>query len=245
MKKLNSRIWIGGTTLTLGLALVTMLAVGGPKSPGNAPRIAPAGSMAFGKSLTQWCSIHWRWFYSGADMAQSKVDGVQLMPLPAGQLISGSGTPADPALYRGSLEITVPDGAPFVLPAYAWLGERYQGYPGVADDLPVPNDVILAGVHPVLTIDGRTVLSDANKAAYYIPPTTFDPIIIYPEPSSYGSIGAVFFQGGGIVSMPLSVGVHTIHLYEPFVIPAGTYPNWPGFGVIYDNTWTVTVVPTD
>lgn len=141
------------------------------------------------------------------------------------------------------MEITVPDGTPFVLPAFGWVGERYEGYPVVPDDQAIGNAALLAGVHPTLTIDGNTLITDANKAAYYIPPTAFDPIIVYPTPSSYGSVAALFFQGCGIVSPPLSAGVHEIHLYEPYIIGAGVYPPIPdGFGVIYDNTWIVTVV---
>ena len=95
-----------------------------------------------------------------------------------------------------------------------------------------------------LTIDGSTVISDANKAAFYIPPTYFDPIVMYPAPSSYGSVAAVFYQGVGFVSQPLAVGKHVIHLYEPFIIKPGDYPGLPaGLGLIYDNTWTINVVP--
>jgi hypothetical protein len=131
-----------------------------------------------------------------------------------------------------------------VLPEFAWEGERYEGYPDVPDDVPMADSVLLAGVHPTLTIDGETVLSDANKSDYYIPPTYFDPIVVYPEPTSYGSVAAVFFQGDGVVFHPLSPGVHTIHLYEPYIIPPGAYPPLPlGFGLIYDNTWTITVAP--
>ena len=51
--------------------------------------------------------------------------------------------------------------------------------------------------------------------------TPFTPIVVYPAPSSYGSIAALSFQGVGIVARPLSEGVHVIHLYEPLIIPAG------------------------
>jgi hypothetical protein len=102
--------------------------------------------------------------------------------------------------------------------------------------------VALAGAHPVLTIDGLTVLSDENKAAFYVPVTPFDPILVYPAPSSYDSIAALSFQGVGIVGRPLSEGVHVIHLYEPLIIPAGAFYLLPeGSGLIYDNTWTITV----
>jgi hypothetical protein len=243
MKRINAVKSIGA--LALALAMAANPALAGSPNPGNgAPRIAPPNSSAYGKTLTEWLGVYWSWFYGGADLAKSKVGEVQLMPLPAGELISGTGTPADPALYRGQLEITLPAGTPFVLPEFAWVGERYEGYPTVPDDPPMSDAVALGDVSITLTIDGKTVISDANKAAFYIPPTAFDPIVAYPTPSSYGSVAAVFFQGVGFVSPPLSVGVHVIHLYEPYLIKPGDYSGLPGgLGLIYDNTWTVTVVP--
>ena len=196
-------------------------------------------STAQGKSLQEWFGVYWRWYYSGADSAQSKVGHVQLMPLPNGEQISGSWTPADPALLRGSLEITLSPGTPFVLPEYSWIREEYTD--GSVD--PVLDDAVaLAAGHPTLTIDGATVVSEQNKADFYVAATDFDPAVMYQEPSSYGSVAAISFQGVGIVGKPLAKGVHTIHLYEPLIIPAGAYSGLPdGIGVIYDNTWTVTV----
>ena len=230
--------------LALALTLAMNLTAPAGNNGSGAPRIAPPNSMAFGKSLAQWLSIYWRWNYSGADLANSVVDGVQLMPLPAGDQISGSWTPQDPALLRGKLEITLPAGTPFVLPEFAWVGERYPGWPAVNDDPPIANTVALASASPTLTIDGKVVISAANKAAFYIPPTYFDPIVTYESPSASGAVAAVFFQGIGFVSPPLSVGVHVIHLYEPLIIPAGAYSGLPdGIGIIYDNTWIITVTP--
>jgi hypothetical protein len=204
----------------------------------------PPNANAYGKSLAEWLYTYWEWNVTGADPTKSVVNGVQLMPLPAGQQLGGSWTPEDPAYLKGTLEITLPVGTPFVLPQFAWLGERYEGYPAVPDDPPMANSVALKDVSVSLTIDGTQVLSDGNKAAYYVPPTYFDPVAMYPAPSSYGSVGAVFFQGVGFVSQPLSVGTHVIHLYEPMIIKAGDYPGLPaGIGLIYDNTWTITVVP--
>jgi hypothetical protein len=210
---------------------------------GNA-RVTPPNAMAYGKSLEEWLSTYWSWFYSGADPAQGTVNGVKLMPLPAGEQLGGAWTPEDPAYLKGSIEVVVPSGTPFVLPEFAWVGERYQGYPGVPDDPPMDNAIALQDVAVSLTIDGVTVISDANKADFYIPPSYFDPIVTYPAPSSYGSVAAVFYQGVGFVSQPLPVGTHVIHLYEPMIIKAGDYPGLPaGLGMIYDNTWTIKVVP--
>jgi hypothetical protein len=106
------------------------------------------------------------------------------------------------------------------------------------------DEVGLASGHPSLTIDGRTIITDANKAAFYIPATDFDPILVYPTPSSYGSVGAVSYQGVVFVSPPLTPGRHVIHLYEPLIFPAGAYAGLPdGLGLVYDNTWIVTVKP--
>ena len=256
VEALEERLALNVGTATPPFALQSPAAIGETNSGAATPaaavdegsgahRIAPPDSHAYGKTLAEWSTTYWRWYLgTNQDLASSKVGRVQLMPLPTGKLISGSGTPDDPALYRGRLEITLPPGTPFVLPVFAWSGERYKGYPNVPDDPTMANHVLLAGVHPKLTIDGKTVLSDANKADYYVPPTYFDPIVVYPQPTSYGSVAAVFFQGDAIVSTPLTPGVHTIHLYEPYIIPAGAYPGAPaGFGTIYDNTWIVTVRP--
>jgi hypothetical protein len=228
---------IGALALVLAMAANLALA-------GN-PQVAPPNSKAYGKSLTEWMGIYWRWYYSGADLEQSKVGPVQLMPLPSSEQLYGSWTPEDPAYLKGELEITLPAGTPFVLPEFAWVGERYaQPDPGWPDDPPMDNAVALRDVSVTLTIDGKTVISDANKAAFYIPPTAFDPIVVYPQPSSYGSVAAVFYQGVGCVVLPLTPGVHVIKLYEPYIILPGDYPLFPdGYGLIYDNTWIVTVLP--
>lgn len=234
------------SALALMLALATSLALAGDAKPnGKVPRVAPPGSHAFGKSLTEWTGIYWCWVYgTGADMAQSKVGHVQLMPLPSGTQTGGSWTPEDPAVLVGKLEITLPPGTPFVLPEYAWIGERYQGWPATPDDPPMANEVALASGHPTLTIDGRTIITDANKADFYVPLTYFDPVVVYPAPSSYGSVGAVYYQGVTFVSPPLTPGTHEIRLYEPLIFKAGDYPGLPaGLGMIYDNTWIITVTP--
>ncbi len=66
-------------------------------------RVAPPGSHAYGKTLTEWLTTYLRWGFSGADPAQSMVGHVDMLPIPAGEYVSGAGTPDDPALYRGQL----------------------------------------------------------------------------------------------------------------------------------------------
>lgn len=188
---------------------------------------------AYGKNLEQWLGAYWRWFYGDAQNPdKSVVNGVQLMPLPVGELISGAGTPEDPSIYRGVVEITLDSETPFVLPLAVWTSERYNN--GTPDDADIDNAVFLNGISPEFTIDNQLIISDANEAQFYVPPTPFDPIVTYPEPSSYGSIAAVRYQSIGLVVRPLPVGVHRLHLAESYILPGF-------FGTIFDNTWIVTV----
>jgi hypothetical protein len=201
----------------------------------GAPRIAQPGSHAHAKSLTEWLDVYYEWYYGTAqDPSQSSVGRVQLMPLPAGDPVSGTGTPEDPLVLVGELAITLPPGTPFVLPLVATVGERYEGYPGVPDDDPAL--ATAAQMSANLTIDGRTVVWDANQAAFTVPVTFFDPVVTYPEPTSYGAVAAVWFTGIGIMSPPLPVGEHVIQVDSSLIFP-------PYFGLIFHNTWTVTVAP--
>jgi hypothetical protein len=185
----------------------------------------------------EWQGTYWRWFYgTEQDPSQSMVGHVKLMPLPAAEVVSGSWTPEDPAVLVGELAITLRPGTPIVLPLAGFVGERYDGYPAVPDDDPALWTGLLTGISPNLTIDGRAVVTDANKAAFYIPATYFDPIVEYPTPTAYGSVAAIWFQGIAIVSPPLSVGTHVIHLDETYIVEGA-------FGQIFHNTWTVTVAP--
>ena len=203
------------------------------------PFVAPPNSRAYGKSLAEWLEIYWRWtLENGADPDQSMVGRVKLFPIPVPELVSGSGTPDDPAHLRGQIDVTIPAGTPFVMPQFAWTAERYDPSLGIPDDPPLPDTALLAGVSPNLTIDGCTVMSDANERRFYVPPTAFDPPAVYPEPSSYGSIAALSFQGCGVVALPLPPGDHVMTLYEPYIIDDVLGFS---FGVIYDNTWNIHV----
>ncbi len=146
----------------------------------------------------------------------------------------------------GEAAVTLPPGTSFVLTEIAWTCERYEGYPEVVDDSSVSDATFLAAIHPILTIDGQTVINDANKAGFYITSTEFDPSIIYPQPSSYGSVATVSFQGVTIVSPPLPVGQHVVTLHAPFIVYPEDYTcaNYPdGFGVVYEQTWNITGSP--
>ncbi len=236
MKRSSVKIILGVLTLFLTSLPQTMAA--------DDLGIVPAKSRAFGKGLTRWSETYWRWFSAGANPAQSQVNGVQMLPVPSFENMGGQGTWQDPRRLRGTLEINLAPGTPFALGTYSWIREAY--YDGYVD--PYLDDVaVLDVVHPILKIDGKTVLSDKNKAKYYVPTTEFDPTVLYDEPTEYGAIEAVSFQGIVVLGMPLSPGIHTIHLHQSIFIPyeedEGFYSLFgpDGYGVIYDLTWIVTV----
>ena len=233
-KQVFTRVLIMATIVALAVIGLWVVHVGADgKGAGSvAPRIAPPNSKAFGKTLTEWNTIYWERTLTAGE---SKVGRVQLLPMPAGDFVGGSGTEDDPLVFAGQLEITLASGTPFVLPLFAWIGERYEDG---SEDPTIPDDELIALIHPNLTIDGKTIMSDDNKVAFYIGPTWFDQPIMYPEPDEYGAFAAIWFQGFGIVSQPLSVGEHVIHLWEPFTLPDYPY-------IVYDSTLFVTVVDDD
>jgi hypothetical protein len=218
-------------TVALMLGLLVPAATAFAGSDGKNSLIAPPNSHAYGNTLPRWLTLYWQWA-QGGDPSQSRIGDVQLMPLPTGEYVRGDITnPDDPAYFLGELAITIPAGTPIVLPVFSVLFEMYQDG---TSDTPYQDNQLLASVHPALIIDGVVVLTDANKADYYVPQTYFDAPIYYPEPSPYGSVAVVFFQGAGVVVKPLAPGQHTIHLLEPWVFP----PYW---SLVFDNTWHITV----
>jgi hypothetical protein len=119
----------------------------------------------------------------------------------------------------------------------AWLGEEHLDG---SVDAPFPDEWFGTFISGPVTLDGQLIIQ--NFQSYYVPYTYFHEPILYDEPSSYGSTGIVFFQGVGFVSVPLTVGVHELTNNAGFMIPPGEQPVGD-FGVIYNNCWTITVVP--
>jgi len=228
MKSTYNRIYTWAGALALAMVLASSLGFAAP------PGTPLPNANAYQRDLPFWLETYWTWYLSGGAPEQSVVDGYKLLALPAGEAVSGSGTPEDPTVLKGSLEVTLPPGTPFVLPIYALLGETYKPELGYPDDQPFDDAWVLGSVEPTLTIDGQVIVSPENKADFYVPATYFDQVMPYDPPTDYGAIGAIFFQGGGIVGTPLKPGVHVIHLYEPWILT-------PFWSIVYDNTWIVTV----
>ncbi len=167
------------------------------------------------------------------------------MQLPSSVQTDGDWSPENPAYLKGEIEVTLAPGTPFVLPFFAWIPENYEnGDP--APDPTIPNYLIQSMVtniegdgSPVVTLDGKPIVS--NFWDYYVGPVEFDPLVVYPEPSSYGSIAAWAFQGVTIVVAPLNPGKHTLKLLEKWVVTG--VAGISDFGLIYDNTWIIDVKP--
>ena len=213
----------------------------------NTPPLVPPGSSAYGKSLTEWTEAYWRLAITGGLPAtepyQPGPEPLVFMPIPQGEYLGGSFTSDDPGYLQGSIEVTIEPGTAFYLPCFSWITERYNT--GQPDDPAIPNDRIQSVViHPSgtglpeVTLDGQPILH--NFWAYYVRPTEFDPIVVYSEPSSYGSIAALGFQGVGFVAHPLPPGTHTLHLFERLNITNDDVPGYD-LGIIFDNTWIIHV----
>jgi hypothetical protein len=119
------------------------------------------------------------------------------------------------------VDIEIKVGTALVLPVAVYLGtEGEEPYP--EDWFGNPNYV-----SGEVELDGKMIITpDENyyAEAFFDPPIFFD--LLY------------FAQGIVGVITPLSVGVHEIILHSELL-------NLPGLGedVIFDNTWTITVVP--
>jgi hypothetical protein len=206
------------------------------------PRISPPNSLAFGKTLAEWKIDYMRWVLVGPYSIQGiMVDHVLLLPYMNQEWVSGTGTPDDPAVFTGELELRLRPGTPFVFNLPAYYRERYEND---SIDLPMPDALMLEDVNLLVTIDGRTIISHANQGEFYTPETPFDPIVEYPAPTGYHSVAALYDQGFCFVSPPLPPGKHVISVHGSWIIPAGSFLGIPGgMGQEWDNTWTITVSP--
>ena len=230
------RKWIAGAAL-LAIAAVSMQAQGA-----GGDKVLPPNASAYGRTLSQWLGDYWRWFYTSPDTSQPHADGpVVFMPLPAGEYVSGGWTPEDPVYLKGQIEVTLRPGTPFVLPAVCVGGERYLDWPDRADDPLLPKETFMGFLSDeVMTLDGEPILRDFSD--YYVS-GFYNPMVEYPHPASNGAVGLVYYQTVGFVAAPLAPGRHVIHLYEQFVLPPDLIPG-STWGVIYDNTWIINVLPS-
>lgn len=232
---------------SIGLALAVAL-LGAPRHAVEAGgKASPPQSSAFGKTLPEWMQLFW---IANLEGGPDYVGAVKLLPLPQGIIGGGTFTYADPGVFTGHLDVTLGPGTPFVLPVVVWIGEAYETALHYPIDPVIPAEFFTDPSKAItkVYIDGQPVM-DSTKAS--VSPFYFGPVplgVVYPEPSDYGSISAIYVQGVGFVHPPLSVGVHTIALESELLIPPNpsylnlnVYPG--GSGIHFFNTWTITVSP--
>ncbi|HZQ47352.1 MAG TPA: hypothetical protein VFC07_10100 [Verrucomicrobiae bacterium] len=192
-------------------------------------KLAPANSMAFGKSLAQWEDIYMRWFVGNVTIpadanGNAVVNGVVLMPIPNA---AGDGTPAQQA-------VTLNHGQAFFMPLLYELGTSYTD--GTPSD-PFLDRSYFTSFSVSLQIDGVPVINNSNAMDYFTQ-FSFAP----PVPLEFANIDSlIWYQGFNVAHAPLSVGKHTIQLDEKAgqALP----PNFGSLLLEYHNTWTVTVLP--
>jgi hypothetical protein len=184
-----------------------------------------------GKSLSQLMSLYWQWVFGGGDDGTGKIT---FLPLPAGELTSGSGTVDDPAVLEGSLTVSLGKGKSFFLPILAWVGERYLDG---SEDQFLDKSVFNAS-EILVRLDGRTIVAKragTRPCENYVDPQVFPFPLEYELPTDYGSDAALWVQGFGFEAGPLSVGTHTLTLHATALLED------LDLGLEYNNTWTIKV----
>jgi hypothetical protein len=163
--------------------------------PGTACGDGPAPcSHAFGGNLAAWQATYWYASYgvlpvATDDNGNSVVDHVALLALPPAD---GDGTPA-------SIDITLRAGQPFFLPLWSLLGNSYSD--GTPSDPTVDVDVFRT-LDIRVTVDGTTVINNANVMDYYSA-GDFDPVIPFDFPPADAYI---WFQAIGMTHAPPGAG---------------------------------------
>lgn len=229
--------WTTVTAVMLWLVLGQLLA-----APGNSARkkLAPPDSSAYGKTLAEWMTAYWTWNFTG-EPASGSVGRVRFMPMPDRTQTGGNWTSSDPAVLEGEQAITVKPGTPIVLPLVALVGEAYAD--GTTDPFPIvpdTDDHFSLALGGQVFIDGVPVLNREESSAYRAQ-AAFYHLLPYIEPTGYGAVAAAWFQTVGVVIKPLPVGEHVVRLDSYLILDPLLY----GFdlGIVYRNTWTVTVKP--
>ncbi len=218
--------------LALSLAFIMAIPAMGAAAKKNAA-VSPF-SDAFGQSFDEWLRDFWAWNFGGVG-PQAQPNGVFFVPIPApsaNEMWDGK------AIGIGEKDFTVKPGTKLVLGILAWIGETYDPAFKIPDDTPWPMSSFLPPEgEAVITLDGVELIKASNLAEFYYGPVSFKEPIMYAEPTSYHSIGAIWVQGIGIVLQPLTPGKHTLTLYS--------WDKWQGIygdaGQGWFNTWHITV----
>lgn len=180
------------------LVLATLFAWGQPMQAGTDPRIMPPTAKVEGISLPAWNQLFME--YGLKNSSPNGWPPFNRADVEVGQVVIMAQSWGD-----NPWQLTVRNGTFLMFPIYYLWGELYDD-----DSIDNPDDWAWwhSQVKLTLTLDGSPI--QANFADYFVPTTTFSPPLEYAEPSEYGSIGAVWFQGWGCIIKPLKPGVHVL-----------------------------------
>ena len=225
--------------LACAIPLIGFLLTNGAHAGIDGSKIAPATADPQGQSMVEWAAQYWSWQVLGQPAAQQF--GHVLFPVGPACSVTGSGTLADPLVLTLCAEFTIKAGTAFADPNLTWLSEVYED--GSTD--PVPSEQWWS-TYAILTepvvLDGKTVVTQTDIGKYFVS-YTYDPPVMYPQPTSYGSIGAHAIAGWMMFVQPMAVGVHHLTAAAGILAPANN-----GFlpfeiGQIIRVDWTINVVP--
>ncbi len=235
MKTKTMKLALVALTTFLMASSGVMAADAGKNGTKNAA--VSTGSNAFGQSFGEWLRDFWdsNLHGNGQMLLPNKV---LLMPIPAPGAMQERTDNKSVAI--GEMDLVVEPGTKLVLGILAWIGETYDPAYKIPDDQPWDIAEFLPPKgEAVITLDGVELINAGNLADFYYDAIPFKEPIMWAEPSSYHSIGAIWVQGIGIVINPLTPGKHTLTLYswDLWGAPLGS----EGSG--WFNTWNITVKP--
>ena len=195
----------------VAVVAVSLLTLSLTAHAGPSPR--PPISKAFGQTVAQWQATWLSWAVGAitppTDLyGNALVNGVALLPVPNA---TGDGTPA-------SIDISLPDGEPFVVPLILVVSSSTKVSP---DDF--------KNMSLTLTLDGVVILDSVSAFQYYSE-TFFNPPL---------AGGTVWLQGITITHTPLIPGQHVLQLNESITLPE------LGSTRQFNNTLNIKVYPTE
>jgi hypothetical protein len=221
------------------IGLLSLMATCSTQAGINGSKIAPTGAKPYGQSMAAWAQQYWSWQVLGQPAAQQF--GHILFPVGPACSITGSGTLADPLIITICADFTIKAGTAFAAPNTTYISELYQD--GSTDPFPSKEwwNTYAILTQPVI-LDGKVVVTEKEIGNYYVR-DNYDPPLLYPQPTSYGSVGAHALEGWMMIVQPLSIGVHHLSAAAGILAPAdnGVFPFEMGQIIAVD--WTINVVP--
>ncbi len=232
--------WVKSWMVALAAISILLLAAPGAQAEKKANN---PNSNAYGQPLGDWLADFWAWNMSGSPPDQALQKGnVLFITIPNPSVLVTNG---DRVIGYGETALTVKPGSKLVLGILAWIGETYQDHNGVIgshqpDDTPWPPEMLLPPqAEATITLDGSPLMTVDNMAKFYYGPADFKETIWYAAASSYGSTGAIWVQGIGIIIPPLSAGEHLLQLKSW----DANFSDGAGHSLGWVNTWHISVTP--